>query len=193
MLDSCSLTNLLNKYTPHKFHNIKRLQDTINTYRDRVQMLCCEGEAEGIELHSPSEEDFYSFVKSAPFSGRASLVLIDNGNLRAVWRNDDGSHVGIQFRGGQTVSCVIFKRRSSASGISRVGRHGHIGRSQEPNSSFRLGTIVERMTCEDLTDDSHVVRYARPTLVREDGTVGGEAFQLRSSRGRLVRPLAGMF
>lgn len=120
MLDSCSLTNLLNKYTPHKFHNLKRLQDTINTYRDRVQMLCCEGEAEGIELHSPSEEDFYSFVKSAPFSGRASLVLIDNGNLRAVWRNDDGSHVGIQFRGGQTVSYVIFKRRSSASGISRV-------------------------------------------------------------------------
>ena len=35
------------------------------------------------------------------------------------------------------------------------------------------------MTEQDLADDSHVVRYARPTLVREDGSVGGEAFQLR--------------
>ena len=120
MLDSCSLTNLLNKFTPHKFHNIQRLQDTINAYRNRVQLLSRLGIAEGIELYSPSEEDFYSFVKSAPFSRRASLVLIDNGNLRAVWRNDDGSHVGIQFRGGQNASYVIFKRRSSASGISRV-------------------------------------------------------------------------
>ena len=41
------------------------------------------------------------------------------------------------------------------------------------------------MTCEDLTDDSHVVRYARPTLVREDGTVGGEAFQLRRQEAGL--------
>ena len=35
------------------------------------------------------------------------------------------------------------------------------------------------MVGEDLTDDSHVVRYAKPTLVRDDGSVGGEAFQLR--------------
>lgn len=36
------------------------------------------------------------------------------------------------------------------------------------------------MNGDELPDDSHVVRYARPTLVREDGSVGGEAFQLRS-------------
>ena len=41
------------------------------------------------------------------------------------------------------------------------------------------------MTGEDLTDDSQVVRYAKPTLVREDGTVGGEAFQLRRQEAGL--------
>lgn len=41
------------------------------------------------------------------------------------------------------------------------------------------------MTGEDLTDDSHGVRYARPTLIREDGSVGGEAFQLRSEESGL--------
>ena len=41
------------------------------------------------------------------------------------------------------------------------------------------------MIGEDLTDDSHVVRYAKPTLVREDGSVGGEAFQLRLQESSL--------
>ena len=41
------------------------------------------------------------------------------------------------------------------------------------------------MTGEDLTDDSHMVRYARPTLIREDGSVGGEAFQLRPEESSL--------
>jgi len=41
------------------------------------------------------------------------------------------------------------------------------------------------MTGQDLTDDSHVVRYAKPTLVREDGSVGGEAFQLRLQESSL--------
>ena len=41
------------------------------------------------------------------------------------------------------------------------------------------------MNGDALPDDSHVVRYAKPTLVREDGSVGGEAFQLRSGEGSL--------
>ena len=41
------------------------------------------------------------------------------------------------------------------------------------------------MTGEDLIDDSHVVRYAKPTLIREDGSVGGEAFQLRRKESSL--------
>ena len=41
------------------------------------------------------------------------------------------------------------------------------------------------MRGDELPDDSHVVRYAKPTLVREDGSVGGETFQLRSGEGSL--------
>lgn len=41
------------------------------------------------------------------------------------------------------------------------------------------------MRGDELPDDSHVVRYAKPTLVREDGSVGGEAFQLRSGEESL--------
>lgn len=37
------------------------------------------------------------------------------------------------------------------------------------------------MTGTDLPDDDHVVRYAKPTTVREDGSVDGSAFRLRLS------------
>ena len=96
------------------------LQAVIDAYQDRIKALRCDGEIDGITLNASSEEDFYLFVKSAPYTRSASLVLIDNGNLRAVWRNDDGSHVGVQFRGEQSASYVIFKPRSSTPDVSRV-------------------------------------------------------------------------
>ena len=37
------------------------------------------------------------------------------------------------------------------------------------------------MTGTDLPDDDNVVRYAKPTTVREDGSVDGSAFRLRPS------------
>ena len=39
--------------------------------------------------------------------------------------------------------------------------------------------------CEELPEDSNVVRYVRPSLVREDGTVDGAAFRLRLGEQRL--------
>ena len=41
------------------------------------------------------------------------------------------------------------------------------------------------MRGDELPDDSHVVRDTKPTLVREDGSVGGETFQLRSGEESL--------
>lgn len=39
--------------------------------------------------------------------------------------------------------------------------------------------MIGQIPSGDLEDDSHVVRYARPSALREDGTVSGEVFQLR--------------
>lgn len=39
--------------------------------------------------------------------------------------------------------------------------------------------------CEELPEDSNVVRYIRPSSVREDGTVDGAAFRLRPAERRL--------
>ena len=118
--DRYSLTNPLIEHRPYRFHTFTKLQAVINAYRDRLNILCSEGELEGITLNTESEDDLYFFIKSAPSTRRASLVLLDNGNLRAVWSGEDGSHVGIQFCGDQLASFVIFASRPPKSGVSRV-------------------------------------------------------------------------
>ena len=116
-----SLMNPLINYPPlSQFHALLELQVVINSYQERIEVLRSEGQLDGITLNASSEEDFYRFVKSAAYTRRASLVLIDNGNLRAVWRGGDGSHCGVQFRGKQVASYVIFKCRPSTSDVSRV-------------------------------------------------------------------------
>ena len=39
--------------------------------------------------------------------------------------------------------------------------------------------------CEELPEDSNIVRYIRPSSIREDGTVDGTAFRLRPNEPRL--------
>lgn len=118
--DGYSLKNPLIEHPPYQFRTFTRVQAVINAYRSRVMALRRDGELEGITLNAGSEDDLYFFIKTAPSTRRASLVLLDNGNLRAVWGGDDRSHVGIQFRGDQSASFVIFTSRPSKPGLSRV-------------------------------------------------------------------------
>lgn len=48
------------------------------------------------------------------------------------------------------------------------------------------------MTGDDLPDGDHVVRYAKPSFVHPDGSIGVGAFRLRQDEGGLsVRWLEG--
>ena len=110
----------LSQWCPLDYQTVEVLPAILGTYQDRIRMLCRDGEVDGIVLNHPSERDFFLFITSAPYTRRASLVLTDNGNLRAVWRGDGGSQLGVQFRGDQWASYVIFKRRHSRAAVSRV-------------------------------------------------------------------------
>ena len=45
---------------------------------------------------------------------------MDNGNIRAVWKGEDASHLGLHFLGEQQVQYVIFKRHHGNGKISRT-------------------------------------------------------------------------
>ncbi len=95
-------------------------RQTREAYRNRIEELREYGEEDGVTINPASERDFWAFVKSLPAARKGSLVLTDSGNLRALWRGEQESHLGLQFLGGREVQYVIFKRRKRARKISRV-------------------------------------------------------------------------
>ena len=94
--------------------------DQSAAYKSRITYLQNEAAHDGYAVSPASEFDFWRFVRSAPDKRRANLVLIDNGNLRAIWSDEHGSRLGLQFLGGGVVQYVIFKRQNHGQPMSRV-------------------------------------------------------------------------
>lgn len=99
--------------------NTKKIHQT---YARRIEELrgFAAADAECADVREASEADFWSFVKSIPSARKAGLFLLDNGNLRAVWKGDDKAHIGLQFLGDRSARYVIFKRRPASEKVSRV-------------------------------------------------------------------------
>ena len=86
--------------------------DVIAKYEARLELLRDLGAQDDIELSELSKRDFFLFIDSALYMCVASLVLMDNGNIRALWKFGDDDLVGIHFRGNGMASYVIFKHIS---------------------------------------------------------------------------------
>ena len=91
-------------------------------YERRIAQLRAFAEEDGIELSARSEGDFFDFACTEPRTRAASLVLLDNGNLRAVWRAGE-REVGVQFHGGGSVQYLI-SREGDDGKITHRARRG---------------------------------------------------------------------
>ena len=111
-------------------------------YRRRIEDLRDYGEDDGIRVNEDSEGDFWSFVHSAPLSERAALFLMDNGNLRAVWKDRDLSHIGIQFLGQQKAEYVIFNRKKGSEDIFRAADIDTLSGVRKQIHAFDLTSLV---------------------------------------------------
>jgi len=120
----------------------KRTQADLQAYQVRIEALRSDAEQDGYGLNSASERDFWRFIRSEPFIRKGSLVLMDNGNLRAVWKGDHGTHIGLQFLGGRTVQYVIFKRRAAAGAISRVAGRDSFEGVKRQIAAFDLRPLI---------------------------------------------------
>lgn len=98
----------------------KRAQADVQAYKARIEVLRADAAQDGYGLNAVSEQDLWYFIRSEPFIRKGNLVLMDNGNLRSVWKGENGTYIGLQFLGGRTVQYVIFKRRTTTGAISRV-------------------------------------------------------------------------
>ena len=91
-------------------------------YQRRITQLRSFAEEDGIEVSARSEGDFFDFACTEPQTKAASLVLLDNGNLRAVWRAGL-QEVGVQFYGGGSVQYLI-SREGDDGKITHTARRG---------------------------------------------------------------------
>ena len=91
-------------------------------YQRRIAQLRSFAEEDGIELSARSEGDFFDFACTEPQTRAASLVLLDNGNLRAVWRAGQ-QEVGVQFHGGGSVQYLV-SREGGDGKITHTARRG---------------------------------------------------------------------
>ena len=112
------------------------------TYRRRLAYLRDEAAKEGYELNPASEADFRQFVGSAPNMRKANLVLMGNGNLRAIWKDNQSTRIGLQFLGGKLVQYVIFKRRNHALPVSRVVGRDSLEGLERQFEAFDLHSLL---------------------------------------------------
>lgn len=96
------------------------MQSVHNAFAERIETLKSDAALEGFSLSAGSKRDFWVFVRSIPFIRKGSLVLMDNGNLRCVWKDDRGNQIGLQYLGTGSVQFVILKRPGGAEGAARV-------------------------------------------------------------------------
>lgn len=86
---------------------------------ERLAELESAAEDEGIHLSEASEHDLKHFLSTHSFSRRPYLSLLENGNLRVLWKNAEGEQIGLQFRGGQEVQFVLFAKRHAPKTMAR--------------------------------------------------------------------------
>ncbi len=113
-----------------------------DSYLERMKLLQEEARHDGYTLNFASEIDFRQFIESAPNMRRGNLVLMDNGNLRAIWKDERGTHLGLQFLGGRMVQYVIFKQREQGPRISRVTGRDTLEGIEQQIGAFELHSLV---------------------------------------------------
>ncbi len=112
-----------------------------SSYRSRIEYLRNEAAHDGYPLNKDSEADFWQFVRFASGVRRGGLVLMDNGNLRAVWKDSQGSRIGLQFLGDGMAQYVIFGRNGSERQRSRVAGRASFGAVLRQIEAFDLGEL----------------------------------------------------
>ena len=114
------------------------------TYESRIEALRADAELDELTINVDSEQDFWDFIRSTCYLRRAALALMNNGNIRAVWKAEDSSHLGIPFLGDGEVQYVIFRRRSYGRKVSRVAGIDTLSGIKNQIAAFDLISLMYR-------------------------------------------------
>ena len=141
-LDASAIVNFGETWNSDSSDEPRLSSATFDAYKRRLADLQNEAMEDGYNLNLASEVDFRQFVGSSPDMRKANLVLMDNGNLRAIWKDNQGTRIGLQFLGGRMAQYVIFKRRNQALPISRVVGRDSLEGLERQFEAFDLHSLL---------------------------------------------------
>ena len=118
------------------------IDSALDAYTSRIAYLRDEATRDGYGLNKRSERDFRQFMRSRPYMRKGDLVLMDNGNLRAIWKDERGGRFGLQFLGGNMAQYVIFRRRRADRAISRVAGRDSLEGIARQIDAFQLHSLL---------------------------------------------------
>ena len=118
------------------------IREVHRSYASRIEFLREEATVESMTFNKDSERDFWTFIGSIPFVRRGNLFLMDNGDLRVVWDDDEDNLVGLQFLGNSLARYVIFKRRAEDEAVSHVAGTDTLKGVNTQIEAFKLETLL---------------------------------------------------
>ena len=124
--------------------NAGKILEIMAAYERRIGVLKMEAALDGFPFNHASEMAFSEFFARNPFLRYGSLFLMENGNLRAIWKGEEGAHVGLQFLGNGSVQYVIFKHRQPSLPVSRVCGCDTVDGIRRQIDAFDLGNVLYR-------------------------------------------------
>lgn len=80
----------------------------VSSVVDRLIDLSEEAKEDGEAISAASSADFLTFVAKHRVALRPSIAALDNGDVRALWKNADREQVAIHFKGHNIANYVFF-------------------------------------------------------------------------------------
>lgn len=108
----------------------------------RLNELKVDARAEGCTVSPESEKDFLAFLNCRIFTRRPFITLLDNGNLRALWKNAEGEQIGLQFLGAHKVQYVLFAKRIRGEFMARASGRDTLSDIDRQIEAHNLGRLM---------------------------------------------------
>jgi len=86
----------------------------------RLQVLQDDARESGEAISAPSQRALLGFLDRARPTAVPNVFQLENGNLRAVWKDGNGAQLAAEFIDDKTIHYVIFARKNAGETTTRA-------------------------------------------------------------------------
>ena len=118
--------------------------DYHDEYRERIVEICGPFSGEDValmrdEINLKSIENFYRFLRVEKVSQKGDILLLDNGNLKAFWR-DDTAFLSLEFMGNNVTRMKL--KIKYVKGVRRFHCMASLGAVKGYVASYGISNII---------------------------------------------------